>query len=50
VRRARCGEAETGAPFIGSRWRVEATGREGGGGRCVLLTHWLLEEEATGHR
>jgi hypothetical protein len=48
--RARCGEAETGAPFIGSRWRVEAAGREDGGGRCVLLTHWLLEEEATGQR
>jgi hypothetical protein len=36
-RRARCGEVETGAPFIGSRWRVEAVGREDGGGQWFAI-------------
>jgi hypothetical protein len=35
--RAWCGEAEMGAPFRGSQWRVEVTGREDGDGRWCAI-------------
>jgi hypothetical protein len=50
-RRARCGEAETGARFIGvgrQWWGGETIGEAMTGG--ALSRHWLLKGETTGQR
>jgi hypothetical protein len=36
------------APFIGSRWRVEAAGREDGGGRWWVITSSVFNIETKG--